>query len=63
MPGKWNKNCKDAWRMDVDIAIGDSFDDDSNVEDESEDQDDDFKDDNDIEIESCDEESIDSDDE
>ena len=27
LPSKWNKDCNGAWRMDVDIAIGDNEDD------------------------------------
>ena len=27
LPGKWNRNCENAWRMDVEIFVGDEEDD------------------------------------
>ena len=33
-PGMWNKDCEHAWRMDVDIAIGDGYDDEEDIPDE-----------------------------
>ena len=35
MPGNWNKNSKNAWRLDVDIAVGDVDDEEDVVDDES----------------------------
>ena len=34
MPGNWNKNSKNAWRMDVNIAVGDVDDEEDVVDDE-----------------------------
>ena len=35
MPGNWNKNRKNAWRLDVDIAVGDVDDEEDVVDAES----------------------------
>ena len=45
LPSKWNKDCDGAWRMDVDIAIGDDKDDfdDQKVEYDTEGESDDDK--------------------
>ena len=37
MPGNWNKNSKNAWRLDFDIAVGDVDDEEDVVEDEVDD--------------------------